>query len=680
MPNEISHQPAQTPQTPQAPSKTKKIFAALAVVALIATSFFYINKPTPTTPTQDAPPQFNLEFEGTKLGGILDDNISCRIPGYEFTQDRVSAFQAPALPDTQKHPLPAGVHLFHSDSEISVQDILRKIVPIAGNKVMLVTYNPLNNPDKKFSLYPPIQSPAVNSINDPQNYKIAANNGIAIISCQPTHIWQVKPETVAGSGLPGNIASTQHNWILASASSGLDLDAYEITSVWPQSKAGFNKDSFANPVDPNSALALRDYFMVWLKVEGPKVAVVPVQPDPPIVQGDNPPAADASVANTLQVATCTSTTFSRLNNPLKEGQFTIAPATLTQEGWNWNWNFGDNQTAQTKAATTYHAYAAAGTYNTTVTISKDGLERQLQCAPVNIASVQAPANEASCNGLRIQVKEDGLAIAPQILQRGHVYEIAANNFSDDPTARVNLRTNAAYGTFLNSPQEAPLQNRNPVAGFATKTLNPGQTTYFVVYNNAPASATTITGTTIGFANNCTKTLNIAAAPDPDPVILPQPEPIQPLQPLAPQAATNIVGDAIQALTPISLNPNIYIPNQTCNRIELNPHETGTPRNSIAANLFRGKVYEITTAPELADRQLTYSVPANYGTLSAIPVLNPIFTKPPQVANRPLTVSGDTKIYLVTYIDGPSPASELRVTTNGFTPECTDSVPIVISLP
>ncbi len=632
MSNEIAPQVSQAPQPAPQTSKTKKILAGLLAVAVLATGAFFYNESKSEPAATDAPPQFNLEFEGNKLGGLLADNISCRIPGYEFTQDRVNSFQAPALPANQKYELKAGVHLFHSDREVSVQDIIRKIVPTQGNKVMFVIYNPANNVEKKFSLYPPIASPAVISINDPASYKVPANNGIAIISCQNTHIWEIKPETVAGVGLPANIATTRENWILASASAGMDLSAYEITSVWPQSGEGF---TFANSVDPNSQLALNNYYMVWLKVKGPKVAAPPVvQPERP----DNQPVADASVANILQSATCTSTTFNRLGNPLREGQFTLSPPSLQGEGWNWSWNFGNGQTANTKAATVYHAYAAAGNYTASVTVSKSGLERVLQCAPVAIAAIQAQQNAASCANLNITAKENNAIVPPPNLIRGKVYEISASNFSDDPTARVNLRVGAAYGQFLVEPSAAPLTKANQnIVGFASKTLNPNQKTYFVVYQDAPVTATTITATTTGFASNCSDTLAIPA-----------------VEPPVAQAA--------------------------CNSLDL----VALRQNTTANTLERGRVYEISTLispfASNANTPVTVSAFASYGKFTdslEVPNLNkPAST--PGFATK--TLNPDQKTYFAVYNDGPATQSALTATTVGLASNCTDNIPIAARQP
>lgn len=627
---QLAPQPA--PQiAPQTPSKSKKILAALLTVALAATGIFYATKNSSTT-TQDTPPQFNLEFEGTKLGGYIGNDVACRIPGYEFTNDRVNSFQAPALPSNQKYPLQAGVHLYHSDTEISVRDILSKIVPTAGNKIMILAYNPINNADKKFSIYPPLNDNRIIAINDPSNYRIAANTGFGIISCQATEIWQIKPETVAGTGLPGNIADIRDNWVLASASPGLNLSAYEITSVWPQSGAGF---TFANSVDPNSALALRDYYMVWLKVRGPKdPAAQP--PQPPVV--DNPPVGE-NVNNVLQSATCTSTIFRRIGQALPEGQFTVTPATLQEAGWQWRWNFGDNQTAQTKASTVYHPYAAAGTYNASVTISKDGLERVLQCAPVAIAPLPAP-NAASCASLNITAKENNTILPAPTLQRGKVYEISANNFSDDPAARVNLRVSAAYGQFLVEPAAAPLTKANQnIIGFASKTLNPNQKTYFVVYTDAPIAATTISAITTGFASNCSDTL------------------------------------AIPAAAPVVQAPQPPVAQATCNSLDL----AAVYQNNTVNTLERGRVYEISAliSPIAgnANTPITISAFASYGKFSdslEVPNLNkPAST--PGFATK--TLNPGQKTYFAVYNDGTATQSALTATTVGLANNCTDNIPI-----
>lgn len=245
-------------------SNTRKFIGLLLItVTMVTGSLIYSANQEVPDESSDKPPTFDIEISRSRLIGQLDGD-SCSIPGYKFTTDDAAAFDAPAdVPEAQKYKLESGVHIYHADTEMTVAQIKSMIVPEPDNKIMILHYNPVNNAGKKFSLYPPLNSDKVVSINDPSAYRIPANQGVIIVSCEETDIWKVKSETKRGVGAPAGLDQITDNWVLIAGSDNLDLGAYNVTSVYPQNGPGF---AFPAGVDPAGELSLDQFYMIWLRI------------------------------------------------------------------------------------------------------------------------------------------------------------------------------------------------------------------------------------------------------------------------------------------------------------------------------------------------------------------------------------------------------------------------------
>lgn len=261
-------------------SNTRKFIGLLLItVTMVTGSLIYSANQEVPDESSDKPPTFDIEISRSRLIGQLNGD-SCTIPGYKFTTDDAASFDPPeGVPEVQKYKLESGVHLYHADTEMTVAQIKSMIVPEPDNKIMILHYNPVNNAGKKFSLYPPLNSDKVVSINDPSAYRIPANQGIIIVSCEETDIWKVKSETKRGVGAPAGLDQITDNWVLIAGSDRLALNGYNITAVYPQNGPGFD---FPENVAADT-LSLGPYSMIWLRIspeQGDEGGGNPVDPDP----------------------------------------------------------------------------------------------------------------------------------------------------------------------------------------------------------------------------------------------------------------------------------------------------------------------------------------------------------------------------------------------------------------
>lgn len=356
------------------PSKRKKILSLALAGLVVVSSVAYLAFSGPKT--GDIPPTLDLNFQDQGLQGLLQNQVSCRIPGYEFSDQD---FTAPA---EDKYRLTSGINIYHADQDITVKQVMDSIVPQEGNKVLLVTYNPINNPQKKFSLYPPVNSEDVISINSPENYTISSNNGIILVSCQPTDIYGIKPATAPGAGMPSNLADINDNWILAAASADLNLSEYELSAAWPQRDGGYSETTFPSSVDPNGELSLNNYYMVWLKVVGDKTYTFP----------DN--------------ITCTSEALRANPGKIQVARFTVAGnEDIFTDDFSWKWDFRDGKTVTQKREQVEHTYANAGTYvpKLTITHSPSSTTKTVTCNAVTV--VRVPSQEVDEDYLREQLND-----------------------------------------------------------------------------------------------------------------------------------------------------------------------------------------------------------------------------------------------------------------------------------
>lgn len=251
---------------------TKKEFLTsltTVVILLLATWLFVFPPSFLQSGNNDTPP--SLSITTSKFQGSISGADVCKIPGLLDLSSKVAGYKPPpGAPESEKYELKAGSHFYHSDTDITIQQIIDSIVPTDKNKILIAYYpSGIVNAKKQFLVHPKIEGQLfVNDPADPATSKIPANEGFLILSCQDTKIWKIKDETMPAQAATANLATIKEGWILVTRVKGEDLATTvkkypnKIKSIWTQKDVGFN---FKKPKDTTEMNAAGGYNMVWLK-------------------------------------------------------------------------------------------------------------------------------------------------------------------------------------------------------------------------------------------------------------------------------------------------------------------------------------------------------------------------------------------------------------------------------
>lgn len=247
-------------------SRKSIIISAIVLILVIgALGFQYFLSSNDSTSSK-TPPKITINYP--KYKGSISGDVVCQIPGtYAFTADAPAIDKTGAAADIQ-----TGIHIYHSDSDITVQKIIDKIDSVKGNKILIAYYPSSNNDAGKFSVYKSLAGQ--NSLE--LSTIIPANEGFTIFSCKATKIYGIKTETEFGSALPVVLATKQDNgWVLMAApqpDQGKHFkdkmkDAksknQKVKSTWAQQGVDFN---FGDKEEtPETATLKTTYKMVWVE-------------------------------------------------------------------------------------------------------------------------------------------------------------------------------------------------------------------------------------------------------------------------------------------------------------------------------------------------------------------------------------------------------------------------------
>ena len=264
--------------------KTIKFLTLFVVITILGVSAYYLYPLIGGE--QEQPPSISIST--SKFQGLLKKGDVCKLPGYEYTKAMVDAYKDPTdLAEDQKYELAGEDHLYHADEELSIKEILDLIVPVEGNKVIIVYYNPsytTSDKPKGFHLYPKVEG--TNEITDPNAFKIQPNQGFAILSCKDTEIWKVKNEEKPGKEtLPSLLVTLSDDWILVPMINGKKIDdlltedaQVKVTSVWLQKGPGFDDFEKVDLKDLDGDYL--GYYMAWFKVDSS--IVLPPKDEPKV--------------------------------------------------------------------------------------------------------------------------------------------------------------------------------------------------------------------------------------------------------------------------------------------------------------------------------------------------------------------------------------------------------------
>lgn len=253
------------------PAKKETIVVIVILSLLILGSLFYYFRNSFNT-DQELPPQ--LKFSSTTtFKGQLSADIVCRFNNiHKFSTADINRY-ANARNNDQEYPLESGLHLYHTEQDMTVEEIMEAIEPDRNNQVAIAFYNyGLDNRPTGFHVYPP-NGPfrGANEITDADDFTIPANNGFVIMSCEDTRIKGVRPETIPAEDYPAELTTTDDGWVLVASTGNLPLSAAlypyrdKIRSIWVQTDEGFE---FPASATLNSATPSGDYQMMWIRLDG----------------------------------------------------------------------------------------------------------------------------------------------------------------------------------------------------------------------------------------------------------------------------------------------------------------------------------------------------------------------------------------------------------------------------
>lgn len=249
--------------SPQPQRKILPAFLAILIVLGLSASAYYFFSSSYKSSGSN-PPRITINYPTYK--GDIGVGV-CQIPGmHEFTSDAVSTDTAAAS------TLQLGIHIYHSDTDVTVQKILDKIDAVNGNKILIAYYPSINNIDQKFSVYPELAGQ--NTITTPATYTIPANEGFIIFACKESKIHGIKTETEYGSALPTILETKNTGWVLAATPQpesgkkfkdtlGKSKGKKKMKSTWPQQ----GTDAYFGETEksPDTVELEGSYKMVWVE-------------------------------------------------------------------------------------------------------------------------------------------------------------------------------------------------------------------------------------------------------------------------------------------------------------------------------------------------------------------------------------------------------------------------------
>lgn len=550
-------------------STGKKIFAGLgitAVVLIAAVSVFKTEAPI----SEDAPPSIDLQISGSsKFSGSINNN--CIPNGHGFTAAEEANFTAPV--GGTEGVLQAGVHIYHADNDITVQHILDSVQPDDQNRILVVAYNPINNRDKKFAIYPTINSNLVLPVQNPREYVIPSNNGFIIASCKEVKMWNMKSEAQAGSGLPSNIQDVDDNWILFSANldPNLNLNPYNITSAYPQIAAG--------PVFPATGVNLNQvtignpYYMVWMKIS-PRGDDAPACPGG--VVRDNNGICQEPEEEVPLVVPDFQVTFNGMRARMSYRFAGSNVENMPALRWCADFNGTRGNDADASDTTICHpkaeiagrsgafeyTYERGGEYVVTLTAYDLQNRPHTKHVTVQVAAAEQEAVAVNCQDIGLTIRDSNNREV-QETARNRFYTLSATPILAENSAQPEVNTieyqiDIEYGTFITSFQsadriknqfnrfqvvltrEAILASLNLIGTrenvlSQSVTKDAGVNTYLVTYSNAPSgevqNAIRVV-TTGSFENQCRENHGIPAAAVPAAPAPAAPAPAPAAQPAA----------------------------------------------------------------------------------------------------------------------------------------------------
>ncbi|MEK7673408.1 MAG: fibronectin type III domain-containing protein [Patescibacteria group bacterium] len=251
----------------------KKIILALLSIAIVVGAVSYFWPADNFVVDPENPPSIQFTTTGSRLQGNIGDQV-CKIPGLHNLEENDDFDD-----DGDENDLFAGVHIYHSSKDLSIDDILDSIEPKDDNKVMIAYYDPENS-EKKFSVYPKLSG----QTEVTKSYEIPANEGFVIFSCKDTSIFGIKNAEQPSTVIPDSLDDVDDGWILLAGPSSKSLTAMlepyknKVRSVWIQTDDGFkfdNEDGSKvysylnyNLTGSNNFGDLKsDHYMAWVRID-----------------------------------------------------------------------------------------------------------------------------------------------------------------------------------------------------------------------------------------------------------------------------------------------------------------------------------------------------------------------------------------------------------------------------
>lgn len=247
----------------------KNNFIAPTIIALLIIAtigyYFWVQ---PSQNGSSNPPSFNIPKQTLK--GQASSETICQIPGI-YPLNTVNYQKPTGATDADSHPLLTGVHVYHSNVDVKVSDIINYVQPKDGNKILIAYYPSNANTTKKFSIFPEAVASYVSQNAMSTGTVIPANEGFVIFSCQNTKIYNILDEKTDGTkSLPANFSKndTGTHWILFSGWGDTGplvnlLKNYNLKALWIQKNDEFSFEQVTNI----ASLKFKEYHMIWAEVD-----------------------------------------------------------------------------------------------------------------------------------------------------------------------------------------------------------------------------------------------------------------------------------------------------------------------------------------------------------------------------------------------------------------------------
>ncbi len=293
-PSEPVPTPSTNPVQTQVQTQTPKrlyVVIGLTIVAIAATVYFSMSggEVNTTIDTDTSPPSLTVRSGGAK-GSFVEEEMNL----LKFEQKDIDAFKIREegfkKDNIRAITLKSGVNYVYTEKEISFEDAVNAVDPLAG-RIAVTMYD---SSKKVFDIYP--KGPFIGTVEVPQPFikelKIKAGYGFVIMAEREANMYGVKLGTEKSSVMPTFDYNTTAGWQLIAVKDAWLADAIKSIDKERIGKIFAQKNDTEFEEIKTSDYVLARY-LIWIRIRPlPKtVAMIPANTTTPLV---NQPAIETS--------------------------------------------------------------------------------------------------------------------------------------------------------------------------------------------------------------------------------------------------------------------------------------------------------------------------------------------------------------------------------------------------